>query len=159
LLFIIIFTQNVLAQQACTDPLANNYDSNATESDGSCTYDAQVLTYETNAPDEFLIGTGIGNANMAVGTNSGLSTSMKAIIRFFGDVPATDGLYRFETGTSPVSNSDPTPDPGIARWGFLFSVNLGAYTASDVQVLLDVDFDPAEAPGTVFTSDLSAYLH
>ncbi|MFA7272319.1 MAG: hypothetical protein WC044_00535 [Crocinitomicaceae bacterium] len=31
-------------QEGCTDPLANNYDSNATDNDGSCTYDSLTPT-------------------------------------------------------------------------------------------------------------------
>jgi hypothetical protein len=34
----LLFGLGSLAQSGCTDPLANNYDSDATEDDGSCTY-------------------------------------------------------------------------------------------------------------------------
>lgn len=37
--FISLWSFQIYSQMGCTDPLANNYDSSATQNDGSCTYD------------------------------------------------------------------------------------------------------------------------
>lgn len=41
---LLILTISAFAQTGCTDPQANNYDANALENDGSCTYNATTYT-------------------------------------------------------------------------------------------------------------------
>ncbi|WP_306641037.1 LamG-like jellyroll fold domain-containing protein [Sanyastnella coralliicola] len=142
----------------CTDPLADNYEADNTVDDGSCTYCPATLTYNTTIPEPIVIGNGISNDHMAQSANCNVSASIKAIERFVGDIIPTDGLYRVQTGESPVSGIDPTPDPGTARWNYLFSVNLGSFTAEDVKIYLDLDFDPAVGAGSVYTADVSQVL-
>ncbi|MCH2199606.1 MAG: hypothetical protein MK081_12575 [Flavobacteriales bacterium] len=142
----------------CTDPLADNYEADNTVDDGSCTYCPATLTYNTTIAEPIVIGDGISNNHMAQSANCNVSASIKAVERFVGDIIPTDGLYRVQTGESPVSGIDPTPDPGTARWNYLFSVNLGSFTAEDVKIYLDLDFDPAVGAGSVYTADVSQVL-
>ena len=124
------------------------------------------LNYDHTLPDPISIGTGISNQHMAVGEYCGLNAGIKASKRFLGDVVPTDGdrpgdTYQFGTGVSPTSSANTTPDPGIARWNFLVSVNLGNLTFNDVKVYLDIDFDPADdACGQTgpYVADISQFM-
>jgi hypothetical protein len=143
----------------CTDPLADNYDAGNIYEDGSCTYCPATTTFNTTGPDPIFIGSGLSNNHMAVSENCNVSASIKAHERFLGDIIPTGNLYRIESGESPTSGAPGAPaDPGTARWNYLWSVNLGSFTADQVQIYLDIDFDPAVAPGTVYTADVTQFL-
>jgi len=142
----------------CTDPLAENYNANANEEDASCTYCASDLTFDTTGPDLIMVGSGLSNEHMALSEDCNISAAIKSHFRFTGDIIPTADQYLSETGESPTSGVDPTPAAGIAKWSFLFSVNLGTYTFNDVQVLLDLDFDPAIAAGAVYSVDVSQFM-
>lgn len=56
--FFLLGIGQIYSQMGCTDPLANNYDSGATQNDGSCSYDnVSVSTTNTYTLDELLHGT------------------------------------------------------------------------------------------------------
>ena len=142
----------------CTDPLADNYDSNASTDDGSCTYCAPTITYNAPTPTPITIGSGIPDQNMAVAVDChSFKVAMNAYERYAGAIIPTGGVYTTTTGYSPTSGSDPTPDPNNARWSFLVSIDLGTYDFTQVQVYLDMDFDAGTTPvwNTVDISQLA----
>lgn len=143
----------------CTDPVAQDHDANATTDDGSCTYCPATITYNTAIPTPIGIGTGLPAANAAVSVDCHpITIGLAAFERYVGAiVPVSDNVYRVALGNSPVSGSDNTPAVGLARWNYLLSVDLGTFDFTQVQVLLDVDFDPAVEP-VWNTLDLSAQL-
>ncbi|OMP31019.1 hypothetical protein [Mangrovimonas sp. DI 80] len=48
LAIVFLWFGEVFGQTGCTDPLANNYDSEAMQNDGSCTYDTTILIPESS---------------------------------------------------------------------------------------------------------------
>ncbi|HRP83001.1 MAG TPA: hypothetical protein PLY76_13995, partial [Flavobacteriales bacterium] len=140
-------TQVVLAVAGCMDPLADNYNSAATSDDGSCTYCAPTITYNAPTPTPITIGSGIPDQNMAVSQDCrGIDVALSAFERYVGAIIPAGNVYTTTTGNSPTSGSDPTPDPVMARWNLLGSIDLGTYDFTQVNVFLDLDFDPAAAP-------------
>lgn len=56
--FLLLGTVHIYSQMGCTDILANNYDSNATQNDGSCTYDSESISVTNTHPlDAVISGT------------------------------------------------------------------------------------------------------
>ncbi len=161
----------VVYKSGCTDSTSITYDSTATQDDGSCdtcfTVVGGVCTncpimpiYDTVLPDPIVIGSGISNMHMAVMDTCGMNVGIKAHERFIGDVVPTGDTYIFDTGESPTSGSDPTPDPGTARWNYLVSVNLGGYTFNDLLVYQKIDFDPADGAGQTgpYIANISQFM-
>jgi len=142
------FTQQFIVEvrvEGCMDGLADNFLPEANEPDGSCTYCPMYNEPNTTAPDPITIGVGISNEHMHVSrdTCNDLSLSLGALERFVGSlVPESNEptSYRIETGYSESLEGSPTG----SRWNYLLSVNLGSSTFQDVEVMLGVDFDPAE---------------
>ncbi|MFK7755859.1 MAG: hypothetical protein AB8B53_02880 [Flavobacteriales bacterium] len=145
--------------EGCTDIGAENYNANATDEDGTCTYCSSEVDYGASLSTPILIGSGISNQNMAIADDCSIEAGLKAHLRFTGDIVPTAETYRVETGESPISGGDATPDAGTAKWNYLVSVDLGTLTFNDVDVLLDIDFDPAVGAGTgPFTANLSEFM-
>jgi hypothetical protein len=129
----------------CMDVFASNFLPEANEQGETCAYCAMHNETNTAAPDPIFIGEGISNEHMHVSrdTCNGLSVSLGALERFVGSLvpePTAPTSYRIETGYSEPSDEVPAG----ARWNYLLSVNLGSNTFQDVEVMLGVDFDPAE---------------
>jgi len=139
--------QVVVEAPGCMDPLADNYDPNATLDDGSCTYCAPTITYNTPTPTPITIGSGIPDQNMAVSQDCrGIDVAMNAFERYVGAIIPVGNVYTTTTGNSPTSGGDPTPDPNNARWNILGSIDLGSFDFTEVNVFLDLDFDPGATP-------------
>ena len=129
----------------CMDPYASNYNPEANEEDGTCTYCAPANVPNGTGPDPIVIGTGISNEHMHVATDTcnGLSLSLGALERYVGSLVPESGdptRYRVETGYSEA----PEGAAEGAKWNYLLSINLGESTFQDVDVKFGIDFDPAE---------------
>ena len=135
------------AVTGCLDPLADNYNPAATIGDGSCTYCTPTITYNAPTPTPIVIGTGIPDQNMAVSTDCrNIKIGLSAFNRYVGAIIPSSNVYTTTTGHSPTSVSDPTPDPVMARWNLLGTIDLGTFDFTKVNVFLDLDFDPATTP-------------
>lgn len=134
-----------VALPGCTNPFAVNFSPDATEDDGSCENFATTISYNATLDETITIGTGISNERMAIVDHGPIQFGIKANRRFFSDiVPVNDNEYYSQTGYSPESFNDPTPDIGIARWDFIYSFDLGDYTFDDLEAYLIIDFDPLD---------------
>jgi hypothetical protein len=124
-----------------------NFSPDATEDDGSCEIYATTVSYDATLDQPIVIGTGISNEHMAIVDHGPIQFGIKANRRFISDIiPVNDDEYNSQTGYSPVSFNDPTPDIGIARWDFIYSFNLGDYDFNDLEAFLIIDFDPLDGP-------------
>lgn len=104
-----------------------------------------VNTFRDTLNIPFSAGSGNSNTNFSISrfteTNSNVvELGIKAKQRFFGDanVGGSGSLYAVQPGFSPVSGSNPTPDPPRAWWNFDFSINLGNRTFNNTSVFLDI---------------------
>ena len=137
----------VVQAAGCMDPLADNYNPSATVSDGSCTYCTPTITYNTPTPTPIVIGTGIPDQNMAVSTDCrNFKVGLNAFNRFVGAIIPAGNVYTTTTGYSPIAQGNPAPDPVLARWNLLGTVDLGTFNFTNVNVFLDLDFDPGATP-------------
>jgi hypothetical protein len=97
-----------------------------------------TVTYRDTLGIPFTAGSGNTNTNFAISrdSGSGVELGLKAKERFFGDgnVGGTGDLYIVQAGYSPVSGSDPTPDPSRAWWNFDFSIDLNQNTFNDTSL-------------------------
>ncbi len=105
-------------------------------------------SYGNTLSGPITVGSGISNENMAVTDYCDIELGIKAFRRFRGDITPSGSVYQAGTGLSPQSAANEETDPGRARWNYLYSVDLGTATFEDLQVFLEIDFDPAE-PSTV----------
>lgn len=82
-----------IAQSGCTDPQANNYDSDATTNDGSCTYELTEYTMEEVAllPDAINEGSGIESltSGLWIHNDSGNANNIYRIDAMTGDILQT----------------------------------------------------------------------
>lgn len=140
----------------CTDLAACNYDPAATCDDNSCIEAIPSTSFAATLPGPVVVGSGIPNTNFVLSEDCNVNAAIKAFNRFVGDIVPVGPLYRAESGNSPTSAGDPTPVAGLARWNYLIAVDLGNYTFEDLNVFLDIDWDPAGS--SVYTLDLSAYM-
>lgn len=139
--------QVVLAVAGCMDPVADNYNASATIDDASCSYCVPTITYNAPTPTPITIGSGIPDQNMAVSQDCrGIDVALNAFERYVGPIIPVGNVYTTTTGHSPTSGSNPTPDPVMARWNLLGSIDLGTYDFTQVNVFLDLDFDPNATP-------------
>lgn len=149
------------AQTGCTNPNALNFNPDAATDDGSCEVFSTTITYDTELSTDFVIGTAISNQHFAVATHGPIEFGVKANRRFISDIiPVNDIDYLAETGYSPTSNTDPTPDIGKGTWDFLYSFNLDNYSFNDLRAVVSVDFDPSDSENQAapFELDLSFAL-
>jgi hypothetical protein len=123
------------------------------------------LEYDAVLSSPILIGSGLSNDHMAVADLCDIEAGIKAHKRYLGDViPVTGDVpgdtYQFGTGVSPMSSANVNPDPGTARWNYLVSVDLGDQTFNDLNVYLDIDFDPSDGSGQTgpYVADLSQFM-
>jgi len=81
-----------------------------------------------------IVGSGIDNSDFEVVTNAteGIEVGLKAIERFVGDLPSSNGVY-----TAPIGEDA----PGLAEWNYVVVFDFGARTISDFDVQFDIDFD------------------
>ena len=136
-----------MADAGCMDPLADNYNPTATVSDGSCTYCTPTITYNAPTPTPIVIGSGIPDQNMAVSTDCrDVKVGISAFNRYVGAIIPAANVYTTTTGYSPISQGNPAPDPVMARWNLLGTVDLGSFNFTNMNVFLDLDFDPAGTP-------------
>lgn len=116
-------------------------------------------TFDSSLSAGVLIGSGIPNANFTVNSENGVETGIKALARFVGDLPNSGSTYFAQSGESPVSGAAGAPaDPGKATWNYLYSVDLGSRTFSEVSVLVSIDFDPAAGNSNFFQFELVSAL-
>ncbi|MEO7080827.1 MAG: DUF1565 domain-containing protein, partial [Flavobacteriales bacterium] len=142
----------------CHDPLAQNYDLGTVEDNSTCTFCAPTITYNTPIPTPILIGTGIPTDNAAVSVDCHpFTVGITAFERYAGAIIPAGNVYTTTTGYSPTSGSNPTPDPAFARWNLLGSIDLGTFDFTQVNVFLDLDFDPGATP-VWNTVDVSANM-
>lgn len=140
----------------CTNPYALNYNPDALEDDGSCENYPTLISYDAILDEPIVIGTGISNEHMAIADHGPVQMGIKINRRFIADViPENGNDYFAWTGFSPTSFNDPTPVPGIARWDFIYSFNLGEYTFKDLEAYLIIDFDPLDSPGQAMPFELN----
>lgn len=132
----------------CTNPFALNYNPDALEDDGSCENYPTFIEFDATLDEPIVIGTGISNEHMAIANHGPVQMGLKVNRRYIADIIPEEGNdYYAWTGYSPTSFNDPTPVPGIARWDFIYSFNLGSYTFEDLEAYLIIDFDPLDSPG------------
>ena len=129
----------------CTDISACNYNPAATCDDNSCIEAVETVVIDTQgaAPTIF---SGFDDAadHMVIASDCNVSAAISAIERFVGNIdPNGTNLYRVLSGNSPTSAGDPTPADGLARWNYYLQIDLGNYTFNDVDVFLDIDWDPS----------------
>jgi hypothetical protein len=119
-----------------------------------------TLSYEQELRGGFNIGSGNNSDQFAVaeifGTQDDIELGALGKERFFGgtNVPTVDGQYFVQPGFSPVSGSDPTPDPNRAWWNFDVSYDFGNKTLSDY----DAFFSIMDPDGDLYSTQLSDTL-
>lgn len=140
----------------CTNPFAVNFNPNALEDNGSCENHPTLIELNATLDEAIVIGTGISNEHMAIANHGPVQMGLKINRRFISDIiPENGNDYFAWTGYSPTSFNDPTPVPGLARWDFIYSFNLGNYTFADLEAYLIIDFDPLDSPGQAAPFELN----
>lgn len=132
------------AQEGCTNIWAINFDPSAISDDGTCELFETELEFDATLDDPITIGTGISNEHATIATHGPVQMGLKVNERFVDDIIPEGSDYFATTGFSRTSFFDETPVPGIAKWDLIFSVNLGDYTFEELQVIVEMDFDPTE---------------
>jgi len=112
-------------------------------------YDASMSFAGTDL--DGIVGNGIPNSNFvrATNTDEGIEIGLKAIERFIGDLPNTNERYFATTGVSAGS-------PPGATWNYVLAADLGVRTIADLQINLQVDFDPTSGVANFVTVDLTS---
>ncbi len=98
-----------------------------------------------------IVGSGIPNSNFARSTNAseGIEIGLKAIERFVGDLPNTDGRYFAQPGIS-------AGPPVGSTWNYVLAADFGSRTIADLQIDLAIDFDPAFGSSLFTNVDFTA---
>ena len=150
----------VNAQSGCTDIAAVNYDPNATIDNGSCEVFSSTFFEDAILNIPISIGTGISNEHMTITRHGSLELGAKINERFVDDVVPVGTDYFIATGYSRSSFFDETPNPPNSKWDFIFSIDLGDYTYSDLNAFVSLDFDPIDGPtqADIYSLDLSSNL-
>ena len=141
----LVLTLSGLAQNGCTNINAVNYNPTATSDDGSCELFSATYSYDAVLDIPINIGTGISNQHMAICDYGPLQLGAKINERFVDDVIPMGIDYNISTGYSRTDFFDATPNPPLAKWDFIFSVDLGEYTYNDLDVFVSIDFDPIDS--------------
>ncbi len=153
-LFALLCT-SAAAQDGCTDLNAVNYDPAAVNDDGSCEIFTSSYQYDAVLSSNIEVGTGISNEHMAIVNYGPMELGLKVNNRFISDViPMNDNEYHVETGFSRTSFIDPTPNPPLATWDFIYSFDLDSYTFEDLDAYIVIDFDPQNNPGQAASYEL-----
>jgi len=133
------------AQNGCTDMNAVNYDPLAVSDDGTCETFTSTYEYDAVLNSNIEVGTGISNEHMAIVNYGPMQLGLKVNNRFISDViPVNDIEYFVESGFSRTSFLDPTPNPPMATWDFIYSFDLDTYTFEDLEAYVVIDFDPQD---------------
>lgn len=132
------------AQEGCTNIWAINFDPGAIIDDGTCEIFTTELEFDATLDDPITIGTGISNEHATIANYGPVQMGLKVNERFVDDIIPVGSDYSTTTGFSRTSFFDETPVPGVAKWDLIFSVNLGDYTFEDLELLVEMDFDPTE---------------
>jgi hypothetical protein len=132
------------AQEGCTNIWAINFDPSAIVDDGTCEIFTAELEFDATLDDPITIGTGISNEHATIANYGPVQMGLKVNERFVDDIIPVGSDYFTTTGFSRTSFFDETPVPGVAKWDLIFSVNLGDYTFEELQVIVEMDFDPTE---------------
>lgn len=132
------------AQEGCTNIWAINFDPSAIIDDGSCEIFTTELEFDATLDDPISIGTGISNEHATIANHGPVQMGLKVNERFVDDIIPVASDYFTTTGFSRTSFFDETPVPGVAKWDLIFSVNLGDYTFDELEVIVELDFDPTE---------------
>ncbi|MGB1031750.1 MAG: hypothetical protein ACPGWM_04005, partial [Flavobacteriales bacterium] len=133
------------SQSGCTNDQAINFDPIAVEDDGSCESFSTVYEYNAILDIPINIGTGISNEHMTIANYGPLQLGAKINERFIDDVVPNGIDYLITSGYTRTDFFDPTPNPPLAKWDFIFSVDLGEYTYNDLNVFVSIDFDPIDS--------------
>lgn len=139
-------TSHSWSQTGCTDPFALNFDPGALTDDGSC--EVFITTYSENSSISIPIevGTGISSDHAYIAYHGPLELALKVNERFVDDIVPEGTDYFALTGYSPTSFFDSTPDEGIAKWDYIFSIDMDNYVLEDFIIDFSIDFDPLEGP-------------
>lgn len=152
---LILSTLHAFSQPGCTNIWAINFNPLASSDDGSCLSYQSFNSFDSQLNDPITVGTGISNLHAAIIDHGPVQLGLKVNKRFVSDVvPVNNNEYHVLTGYSQTSFFDPTPVPGIGTWDFIYSINLGDYTFSDLQIFVSIDFDPIDGPTQSAAFDL-----
>lgn len=158
LLFVSLFaflSIGAKAQDGCTDLNAVNFDPTAVNDDGSCEIYTASFEYDAVLNSNIEVGTGISNEHMAIVNYGPMQLGLKVNNRFISDViPENENEYSVETGFSRTSFIDPTPNPPLATWDFIYSFDLADYTFETIEAYVVIDFDPQDNPGQAASYEL-----
>lgn len=142
-LLLALLSFNGFSQDGCTDVNAVNYDPAAVNDDGSCEVFSSTYSYDATLDAAIQIGTGISNEHMAIVDYGPMQLGLKVNNRFISDViPVNDNEYNVVTGFSRTSFEDPTLNPPLATWDFIYSFDLGMYSFEEIEAFIVIDFDP-----------------
>ena len=125
----------------CMDVLATNYDVSASINAG-CTYGTQTVVYATADQTGEAGNLAIGSEQFATSAYPGIAVALKAHSLNGNDIVPTGNVYSALGGNGVDQNA--VEVVGFGTWNFAALINLGALTFDQVEVVIDVDFDPAE---------------
>lgn len=137
------------SQSGCTDPLALNFDPAAVTDDGTCEVFSTTYSENSIISIPIQVGTGISSDHAHIAYHGPIELALKVNERFVDDIVPEGTDYFALTGYSPTSFFDPTPDEGIAKWDYIFSIDLANYVLEDFIIDFTIDFDPLEGPAEV----------
>lgn len=124
----------------CMDVLATNYEMSATINLG-CVYGAQNIVFATTDQTGQAGNLPIGSNQFATSAYPGVSVALKAHALNGADIVPTGNVYNALGGNGVDQNA--VEVVGFGTWNFAALINLGTFTFDQVDVLIDVDFDPA----------------
>ena len=144
-LFFALLSLSGIAQDGCTDSNAVNFDPAAVNDDGSCETFTSTYLYAATLDAAIQLGTGISNEHMAIVNYGPMQLGLKVNNRFISDViPENDTEYNVITGFSRTSFEDPTLNPPMSTWDFIYSFDLAMYSFEEIEAFVVIDFDPLD---------------
>ena len=132
------------AQDGCTNIWSLNFDPAAISDDGSCEIFSNTFEFDAQLNVPITIGTGISNLHATITNHGPIELGLKVNERFVDDIIPNGSDYYTTTGYSRTSFFDETPVVGLGKWDLIFSINLGNYTFNDLNIFVELDFDPTE---------------